>query len=504
MTVLMTLNNYDFPKGVPVLAIQESHNRTSAGQFFSRTTRGTLTGHLLGFAGDCPTSLSRIVDLQNEMRSAIVSCSGCPVFEIYCDDDLVLSANARVLDVQIDTSSDNWTMTAPYTISLEWDNPESSGIPCDTCLRNISENWGIEQIPPFQHGVSFESGCDVQTFEMYKVTHSLSASATDCCFSGIPQSGWVIAKDWVEDHAASGMDTYALINFSGLNEKFLAVNEIYEHIRSYNYSPTDGSFSLEENWVVAFGFSGIPYREEFEVSEKFERQNRFREFTVSGSIVGYEKRDPLTYNVVSTRLQNAEDRWAIINQSGVSNRLSCYFDLVCPVNPIPVSYSIGKNPANGSINFTYTFDERPAVMFSGAQYENISITDNRSSYNIVPVPVLGRMAGPLLLNSNTTNQRQKSVSVSVIYPSPSGCVYPSGICERINFMEDDLLSGEPVLNSFLCCMETRLNSQYDLVYKVNDTVQYDPIGGSYQRDVSWTYQKCAIPILDICVGTGYE
>ena len=503
MSVSMTLNNYDFPSGVPVLRIQETHNRTGAGKLFSRTARGTLTGHLLAFNGDCPASFSKVVTLEEELREQIVSCSGCPIFEVYCEEELVISTHARVLNVSIDTSSDNWVLTAPYTIELEWDIPPSGEPDCDSCLRQISENWSIEQLDPRQYHVTFESGCDNQSAEYYKITHSLSAQANNCCINDTEESGWLIAKDWVIAHASGGVDEYALIEFSGLNEKLTQSMEFYEHIRSYNYSPLDGSFGLEESWVAIAGFSGGYFQEEFEITEKFERQNRFREFVVSGSIKGLEQRNS-AYNVTATRIENAEARWSQIDASGLSERLGCYFDLICPVNPFPVSYTISKNPPQGTINFSYTFDERPTVMFSGAQYETVNITDTRAAYTISSNPILGRKAGPLLVNSNMGNLRQKSVSFSAIYPNPSGCVYPTGICEKMDFMEDDILAGEDVLNNFLCCMETRLHDQYDLVYKINDSVQYDPIGGSYQRDVAWNYQKCAIPILEACSGTGFE
>lgn len=505
-TVAMTLNGYDFPTGVPLLSIQENHNRTGSGKFFSRTVRATLSGHLLGFANECPTSLSKILVLEEDMRERIQSCTGCPVFEIYCDEELILTQAPRVLDITIDQSSDNWTMTAPYRIQLEWEEAPSGEPDCDTCLRQISENWSIEQLDPFQYSITFDSGCDTQTAEYYRISHSLSAAASDCCYSGTEHSGWLIAKDWVTAHASGGVDENALIQLSGLNEKFTQYMEFYEHIRSYNYSPLDGAFGLEESWVAVAGLSGGFFQEEFEISERFDRQSRFREFTVSGSIKGLEKKDPNTYNIISTRIANAESRWSVIEESGLANRLSCYFDLECPVNPLPVSYTIGKNPAAGTINFTYTYDERPAVLFSGAQYETINVSDSRSAYNIAAVPILGRMAGPLLIDTKTTNQRQKTVSISAVFPKPelSGCAYPTGYCDKLDFMEDDLMQGEVAVNQFLCCMENRLRSQYDKVYRINDNPQYDIIGGSYQRDVTWTYQKCAIPELDICSGTGYE
>lgn len=495
MSVDMTLGGYIFDP-VPVMSISDEILRTEGGIAFGKATRITLNGQLLSFGegAGCAPTFGQIIEKQQELRDSI-TCSGCYPFLITCQpaggpQTTIISTDVRVRNVNINESDDNWVLTAPYTIELEYNI--SSGTGCYDCLTSIGDDWSLE--PLETKGYVGINGCDYSSVRFYRVSRTLSAAGVECCFENVIKPGWETAKEWVISQLSGSPPD---IQDGVIDIPNIASLVTGDHVRIIRSNVTNGTYELEESWTAILSGAPSGCTHEFTIEEQSSIASRYNTYIINGTIIGMESRQP-DYTLISTKLQSAEACWSQIYPD-LTGEIGCHYDIVgCPLNAVPKSSSVGKNPLAGTITYNYEYDQRPISLFSGALSESIQINDNLPALIIGETPILGRTAGPYLYSTNTTTSTRKSVSISVVLPQDPTCGSGVTDCDRFSGMDAYVQTYEPNVNNILCCIETQLNNQYDKVYKTDDRRSYDPIAGTYQRDMAWIYQKCETPILDAC------
>lgn len=496
MSVSMTYGSYNI-EPVPQLTLSMQHVRNEAGELIDVLHTASLQGVLL--SSDKPNpGAATLLDLQNDMRVALTSCTGCQQFTFSCDGTTLISAYARVNSLTFSPSSNNWVFTANYDLELQWSavsdllfmsGLDASGIDrtCLSCLNTTEETWDIS-IPdnPARYFLASCSGSGIdRNRDVIEISHNVSARGYNCCdSSGTFTYGWEAAKDWVVDRL--GYTSGILADVSGVFSFTPTDFTTYNHSRTANLNKGAGSFNVQERWTL-LGSTGIPVcLEDFSVSVETDNTNRFTNVSIQGTINGLETRNS-SFVITKTKIQSAEECWAVISPL-IYSRVNCLAASGCPLRSTPTRTSVLKSPTQGLISYNYTYDNRPQLV-SGSLSEQISISDTLASEQVAQIQVMGRRAGPILYPLNSNNVLEKRANISILLAAPTGCYSGStGRAILCNLYNEPNTSG---INSLLCCLESGMTLAGYTYYRTSDTQNFDIISGQLSRDVAWLYQKCS-------------
>lgn len=170
---------------------------------------------------------------------------------------------------------------------------------------------------------------------------------------------------------------------------------------------------------------------------------------------------------------------------------------------IPVSTSEGHDPKNGTISYTYEYNNKFNVI-SGTITENISITTDAPTETVSEVSVPGRLQGPILQKTGYTTAR-KSISIELTVMPPTGikgffqtertCPLWTGgfLYNTLNkFIEGVKPFGDIRGQDYTAIFGDYANNKnrQGVVYLASDQDSWTPTQGRYTRNVSWIYQQC--------------
>jgi hypothetical protein len=366
-------------------------------------------------------------------------------------------------DVEISFSdSTNWSTKCEYTVSMVTDriypDVDSSGV---YKISSASETWSIEpQEQSLGYNIPFT----------YRVSHNVSAVGQKSYFNSSGNIPFQEAKSWVSTRTGlnnSIMSGYN--NLSGLGA--------YNHILTENIDELGGSYSIAETWT----FSSGNVIEDFSISSQAGLDG-FTNVNVDGNITGLESR---VLNVIGNGVYSP-------SASGYKwNNASGYFENVkaqlhnraqtfggISLNPIPLSTTIGKNPRQGTISYSYQFNNRHSGYISGALSERISVDYNQKNTKIASIPVIGRPQGPVLQNLGTSDAREKFLSIDfVLGPSISPNFTSSDYNFPIHLISGIVASLDPINNGATKSFMTQPRESWE------------PATGSASYTVSWIWES---------------
>lgn len=391
----------------------------------------------------------------------------------------------KVKDIKFDEGQ--WVNVLPYTITLEapfvygaligdsedLGKSEFFGSSTKLLLSDASEDWLIEE----NDGIY-----DVSTrAKTYKISHNIKAVGRDAFDgSGHMGYGWQHAKTWVDTKLGLNM-TDLYYNDVNLPSGYVG----YNHIRTNNLDKLGGSYTVSENWILASGST----TEDFTLSLKKSSENNLNNITIEGTINGLEQRSSNYSSILTTKWDNALSRWNILYSGGpglggmLYDRALTYSDLTW-LNPEPLNITIGRNPTVGIISYSFEYNDRPARFITNSLAENIQIHTVNSADVYAKIPVLGRVAGPVLQDIGTITEKKRSISVEVIMPIYSGLspINIAGMTAMINSAP----TGQ--IDLLIQACYGGLVSSYSQVFVDDDNEDWNPFSGRYNRNVSWTYQ----------------
>ena len=172
-----------------------------------------------------------------------------------------------------------------------------------------------------------------------------------------------------------------------------------------------------------------------------------------------------------------------------------------PLNVIPVSTSEAHNIQKGTISYNYQFDNKRNIC-TGVLSSNVTVDTNFPTDVFAEAFVLGRALGPVLQDLGTITSAKKSISIEVKVIPPrdidgysmnnvSCPLYVGGnIYQTITGIANSLKPyGDQT--TALGYKNNKLN-QAGQVYTSTDSENWNPIDGSYNIQVSYTYQPCNI------------
>lgn len=414
----------------------------------------TLSGYPADETITHDTSLKSILAKQAAIRQ-LFSEEG-KSFEIQpLDGSAPLKCNPRV--VSVDVPEGQWFNTAPYTVVLEADiiyglNTTAGEVVFDEYLVDAKEEWSIE---------TDKFGFDGAY--AYKITHSISAVGKKHYLSnGSSISAYESARAWVQARIIRDA-TFGITQSPPYWESpAIGGSQVYTALRTSNVDEIAGSYSVTE----AFLITNACYLEECNIDTNISIDDPITKVIINGTIEGLEKRQ-IDDTIDETKYNNAVIGWATVS-AALLTRCQTYSGLT--LNPIPYSYTVGRNPLTGIITYNYTYDTRPTNLVSGSLSENITVTDKNPTDVFASLPVLGRTAGPVLQDMSTVTQRERTLNIDVkVTPSTN------------------LLTGKPDVDSIITTVKP---SEGD-VYKSADDETWNARMGSYNRTVSWTWVKDA-------------
>jgi hypothetical protein len=500
---------------VPIISIRRDNrqvgNRENPIAYnFSMTLNGTLTA--LPSDGGLIVTAQLMEDLREifnvDGKQLLIQCG--PDGGPYTD---VISLYPKITNISFAESNNNWVDTIPYSIELTFDadsydeHPDGNIPPF---IEEYSEEWNVEFVNDNKHFVwdlsqvtDQQGGYDYTTtdsnnpFEA-RVTHAVTVkgkqSWTGTGVLGTMTKAADNALDWaLNTFGGFGYDStgygHAISGWTNLGG---SSGNAYDHFRTHSINETEGTVTLNENWIVLGINSGIlsdgrKIMEDFTVEIRTGNEDGLTRMSINGSVNGVAEMSYSTVesstNVVTSAYDNASNGWSYV-MDRVFPRAQLIYEQQGSrqLHPTPLTKSISHSPGKGIIGYSYEFNDRPCSFISGALSENFSIVDNHPSDVFARIPVLGRAAGPVLQEISTVTESTREVSIEAVMPPPTGC-------SSISLL--DTYKPTTIVANILCEFETQLTDVYDQVFKQSDTESWNPLSGRYSRNVSWIYQSCS-------------
>lgn len=325
--------------------------------------------------------------------------------EVYSDTGTPIRMQPRwgkfVIPAQKMFNNFNWSITADCDFITPFDTASD---PADLVP---DETWEISRMD--------------EVGRVHSLKHSISLSAKNKFDSigGIAKYGWEVARDSVLTKlgfdATQGLAA-SVLDLTGANP--------YNYIRSQQVDKATGRFSASESFEMfnpsdlPTGLTGGVAIEEFTIENSYSNENGLNRVNLTGTIRGFEERDPTTYAFIRSRYDNAALRAADINFTWAKGLAQTVSGVT--LNPQPISTTIARNKITGIITYSSVFDNRIGLYDSNNVSELVSIEFDNAASVIANIPIPFRVAGPVLQNTGTVTQSAITVNVEIVRPVTYG------------------------------------------------------------------------------------
>lgn len=494
-TITMKYGDYSFTP-VPFMSISKEYNRSDDGTKLGATVSLTLNGTLTPVPSGA-TGLDEVDSYQETLREAF-SQDGM-LLEAKCDSTSVFACHPIVRSIEFSPSRNNWVETMPFVINLEY-NDESAGVSSlqednqTPYVKSASESWEVEFLD-MPAGNTWGVLNDVLPYTI-RVGHSVSAVGKPNYTISSTTSGvetkrpWEYAKNYVEP--LLGFDSERVVDSGILNFNRTLLGE-FNHVRVSNIDEFGGGYSVNESWLVlnTGSMSGTNVAlEDFSAEVRTGQEDGLTKVTLNGTIQGLEDR---TYGSESGNFSITKTKFA--NASGYFNEVAGTFfgraqevgeeEASNSINPLVLETSVGYSPAQGSVNYSYTYDDRPCNFIDSAIHESITITDSHPTDRIAQLIILGRATGPIIQSLGTVGPATREVTIEAQIAPPTGC--------ETGVLASNILAIAPTgdVTTLLCGFQGELTGTWDQVFKQRDQSSWNPKTGRYSRSVTWIYTNCS-------------
>jgi len=505
---------------VPQISISVDQDRDGAGRAIGSKTVISLEG--LVYAASGSRGFEILTSKESGLREAFrydgqllqIGCTGVggsnlpPYFSGY----------PKVNRYTADKTDNYWVNTIAYSIELQIESSgNGSGI---FAVSSTQDEWNIETLDDNSF-VNNPVGANIlrqaltipegSGFPTYRVSRTLGAVGK---FIPTGQGGLGIspvenAKKWVTYQASTGINISGII--SGL--------QLYNFTRAISLSDIDGSYRITDNWIaVPSGALSGNYIESYTVESSLDN-SYLRSVVLNGTIKGLE---PFNTGVIyqNTTLgsgisgslyataagpvrigSTSKFDKAISGYSGVKNRLydraqsflaksndpSGIFRRFfgkdeAPLNPLPLSITEGFNPTEGTVTYSWTYNNRPLNLVSGSISEVLTVNDNFPTQQVAEIFVLGRRLGPILQDLGTYTTASRDVTFEVIMLRPTGL---SGL----KFPKTAYTAITGIVETFNPAYLFGAGNQCKSFVKTN-TENWNVSEGRFVKTKGWSWTKC--------------
>lgn len=441
---------------VPSVSLKNNFERDSTGKLFGSTLGVTLEGQLYSSSGD--RGFLNLLNLESGLRNAFTKDGG--YLNIGCSTGTSttqgsITGCARVVAYNANKTNNNWSQTIDYTIELEIPIKNTgSGI---FAVTQVQDDWTLEPLDDVSFlnspinlspigGGSFTTISRNKYYPSYRITRTIGAvGKSDACPSGV--SSLQNAKDWVNYRLQQAP------SYTGVIDSSLS---LFNFMRSISASETDGNYRITDTWmgIPTSAVSSGAFIETFTIENSLD-QSFLRTVTINGTIKGLElfnsgniydsKNNPylsggLTGTLADTmsgnrlysgdtKFENALSGYKAI-QENLYERVSAaiitgnpiikryFYRDENPLNPIPYSLTEGFNPPEGTITYSWVYNNRPLRLISGSISETLTVDDSYATQQFANIFVLGRRLGPILQDLGTIGTNTRTVTFEVVMMKP--------------------------------------------------------------------------------------
>lgn len=380
-------------------------------------------------------------------------------------------------------------------------------------VEDFQESWSLEPEEGNGNTVDPYSGNENIT-KIYRLTRNISAKGKNItgyqCFGTKPPDFYRAheqARRYVvnyinnsgnmpthyDDYPSSSttVDYYfasGIMNLAGIYGGF-------NHSRTENIDVTQGTFSVQDTWILSSGNSYENYSLSLASSTTEPRNKVTIEGTIkgltsipaSGSVFGGNHASNL-----NTAYENAINKYRQISNSGQFGLTAYTYKRAqnaaggINLNHIPLSVSLGTNEFTGEINYTIEYDDRQPNFISGVIFEGINVTDTYPGDVFAIIPVIGRPTGPILqyIGGRTEYQRQFSLELIVDRSKLQGTNLRTNLLLKPSLHNPTRSGIIDAINAYSPGREPGIRKYF--VSPPQET--WDPKEGRYTLNITWTYE----------------
>lgn len=522
----LSYGDYTFSP-TPTISFDTEINRSEAGYIVNTVDKITLKGVL--FASGSQPNLSNTPRNKSSIYNVGLQLSGLnnafsagyQQLKLVCaataNSELVYAspASRTVVDsVSFENSTDdNWLQIVDYTINLSIYNTG--------CINYITDSGYLVS--------DFVNTYSITTNEDKALYYGLSNNRSSFKTLGADFPSYVINREisakGIETNTTSAYDNAVhfvsgLIASSSLDfARFLSNISIYDRSSEISKDPINGNFSIRDTFVGYSGVSG--WTDSFDVNVTVDSALK-RTVEIAGEVRGLLTY-PATPNTSDGHLYDSivgnafatgtgldgygGNRWTVASGGFYNNVAATIFDRArgawtsntgiyfavissgkyafnTGLNPIPLSVSIDHNFNEGSIRYSYTYDNRPLNIISGTITESIDIDDNYGLRTYSFPDLFFRL--PLAQDHGTYSNSKRSITYSATFLTRP--LNPNMVdTNKINHLLEQFNPSGLTLRNSATNAVTRGPRLFS--WPVEQTESFDVMTGKYTKKITWEYQK---------------
>ena len=470
----------------PLFNINKEYIKTPAGTGLGTRYNLSLEGSLIpSVSHGFDQSITGVFNAVESLRGAF-DTDYKPFFLGCIGEAPIVSGHPKITAFDVNYEGDNYTQRATYSISLnlptlvgtgfETVGPETDDLSSHGII-SYSDDFSLE-FADERVGGSVTVGDDtIGIPSVYSLTHNVTAQGEP--FSGLDPTH--LAQQFV------GTKLGFTNEMSGVSSILNSSGVVCNNFRTVSVNKTDGTCNASETFVI--NPSGR-YREDFEISTNTSLEDAYTTIDINGTIQGYANisyPDPNVPVEGSTpKFQNAMTAWDSI--SGITYSRANSFYKINPkhlaflasnsLNPTTLSTAFGYNITEGTITYSYSYNDRPINCVADALTETININETEPNDIFASLTVLGRKSGPLLQDIGTSGARTRDISIDAFLPIRTGCDVAVDFASPTEYAN--------LVNEY----EASLVSSYGSVYIISHTTSWQPKIGRFTFNKSWTVGDC--------------
>lgn len=473
----------------PFVSITKNYQKSGNGDIIGKTYNITLNGTIVAWMGS-PTSSGSFwttsgyppdETLTANDRLWAIQRKQAAIRELFSDEGLQFEVqalngmnpvrcNPRINEISFGEGT--WYDKCEYTIQLECDElyPDTEDS-YDQYISNATEEWSVD---------TNDEAESLSLPRTYTLTHNVSAVGKKFFddTGAQPQLPWQYARDYVLGKL--GFDSTMALS-SGVSN-LPSFYGGWNHSRNNSINESEGSYSVTETWVLASGSA----LEELNIDQSKSMDSALTKVSIRGNIRGLEQRNS-NLSLLSSKWTNAQTKFA--EASGLAYLRAQQYSGLSNLNIDPISTTIGKNVTQGTIDYTYEYDNRPMNLVEGALSESITISDNVGGELFASIFVLGRTRGPVLQDLGTKPGNTRTLNIELIVPPPT--ISDRTVATAKSVMITNKPSSNPAYSGSiynLIYAANPLNNGFSTVYQNQPQESWDFRNGRYNYSTVWNYE----------------
>lgn len=360
--------------------------------------------------------------------------------------------DARLISVNIPekTEESAGLHYTDYSFTFEAYSINDHGDP-DECVSSVQESWELSVNEGQFCYQTNEIDKDTKLFKTYTLTHNLSAvgvrkySSSNLDADGEP---WRQAAKWVNtrkideptsvaiaSHINNQIDGPTFHPFYMNSEEHkddLKTNLVddnlykaYNHVRNASVDITGAGYNITETWVLSLADTLALHTVQATVDSN--QDSGFVTVSVNGSVRGLNTNYGTSGNNEDNRYTNAktEGEALIAGTLPFTVAQKAHSDLNSNLKANPalndtiLSKSVGRNKNTGEITWSLTYnDDKILGDKTVIASENVQVSYGNAALNenvVAILPVLNRVAGPVIQTFPTNNERKQTVNVDLVF-----------------------------------------------------------------------------------------